>query len=383
MADHPYRLYGMPGSLYTAKVRAALRKSGLAFREHAVGEPRFLETIVPKIQRWIIPVVETPDGEIWQDGSAILDALTPLMPEDQTPTPEGPVQRVIAHLFELFGGEGLLRPAMHYRWNFDAENLAFLTDDFTNALVPGGDADAKAAFFARSSGRMRQAAAGFGVSPETGTAIEAAYKDFLDRFSAHLHQMPFLLGHRPSIGDYALLGPLYAHMGRDPAPLRLMQTRAPEVFRWCERMNAPDTGTPGHGPEAPAFLPGDEIPDSLAPLLAFIAEDYLPELTAHVAFANDWLAANPDIEPGTNGLKRPGDRSLGMAAFSWRGHDIQTLVMPYRFWLLQRLQDAADALDGDAQTRLGDILSNAGLSDLLTLRTTRRVDRQNHVEVWT
>ena len=139
MADHPYRLYGMPGSLYTAKVRAALRKSGLAFREHAVGEPRFLETIVPKIQRWIIPVVETPDGEIWQDGSAILDALTPLMPEDQTPTPEGPVQRVIAHLFELFGGEGLLRPAMHYRWNFDAENLAFLTDDFTNALVPGGD----------------------------------------------------------------------------------------------------------------------------------------------------------------------------------------------------------------------------------------------------
>jgi len=40
--------------------------------------------------------------------------------------PEDPVIKAISLLFELFGNEGLLRPAMHYRWNFDDDNLDFL-----------------------------------------------------------------------------------------------------------------------------------------------------------------------------------------------------------------------------------------------------------------
>ena len=37
--------------------------------------------------------------------------------------------------------------------------------------------------------------------------------------------------------DFGLIAPMYAHLGRDPYPLALMQSRAIHVFRWVERMN--------------------------------------------------------------------------------------------------------------------------------------------------
>jgi len=38
-----YRLYGTPGSLYTAKARSWLIKNGVPFENRAAGEPRFRE----------------------------------------------------------------------------------------------------------------------------------------------------------------------------------------------------------------------------------------------------------------------------------------------------------------------------------------------------
>ena len=49
------------------------------------------------------------------------------------------------------------------------------------------------------------------------------------------------------------MAPLYAHLGRDPVPKALMQSLAPNVYRWVERMNQPQ-------PLAGEFLAGDEIP---------------------------------------------------------------------------------------------------------------------------
>lgn len=146
-------LYGMAGSLYTAKVRAYLRKQGIAFRERAPAHPRFLEAAVPAVGRWIIPILETPEGAFLQDGADILahfEARGPRLPA----TPASPVHEAVARLFELFGGEGLLRPAMHYRWNFDAENLAFIKADFLFGLAPGVDGEAGDLIFANARCRL-------------------------------------------------------------------------------------------------------------------------------------------------------------------------------------------------------------------------------------
>jgi glutathione S-transferase len=374
-----FKLYGTPGSLYTAKARSWLIKQGVPFENRAAGEPRFRGEIVPKIGRWIIPVLEASDGELLQDGSAIIERLEADGLARWPTFPTTPRHCLIGQIFELFGGEGLLRPAMHYRWNFDAVNQPFVGLDFAAGLAtPGADPSEGAAVFQFAAQRMRKAMGSFGVSEASIPLVEAAYEEFLALFDSHLAHSPYLLGGRPTIGDYGLIAPLYAHLGRDPHPADLMKRKAHRVWRWVERMNAADLDSGEYGYPAPDLFPDDGVPDTLKALLRFVAEDYLPEVRAYVGFTNAWLAERPDLEPGTSGLARTSERVIGRVAFDWRGETIEVGVMPYRLWLLQKVQDAI----GDGP-ELNALLSETGLTDLATFRTTRRVERVNQLEVWT
>ena len=62
-----------------------------------------------------------------------------------------------------------------------------------------------------------------GVTPDTQAGVEASYEALLTDLDAHFAQFDFLFGSRPSIGDYGLIGPLYAHQYRDPASGALME----------------------------------------------------------------------------------------------------------------------------------------------------------------
>lgn len=377
------RLHGTPGSLYTAKVRSFLIKQGIPFENVPAGAAGFRETVVPAVGRWIIPVLETPDGVFLQDGSEIIDAFARRGGLRWPVLPDSPVVRVVARLFELFGGEGLLRPAMHYRWNFDAVNQPFVGRDFAAGLAAPGASEAEGeGTFAFAAERMRRAMAGFGVSPESIPLVEAAYEEFLALFDAHLAAFPYLLGGHPTVGDYSLIGPLYAHLGRDPYPADLMKRRAYRVWRWVERMNAPGLDAGEYPDCRPGLFDDDAPPATLEALMAFIARDYLPELRAMVAFADAWLEARPEIEPGSNGLKRPGDRVIGQAAFDWRGVPITVNVMPYRLFLLQKVQDAIPAAGEPGHEAVMALLHRTGLGELATLSVRRRVERRDQMEVW-
>ena len=121
-----YKLYGTPGSLYTSKARAYLIKQAIPFENRAAGEARFRAEIVPQTGRWIIPILEADDGALVQDGSEIIAHFEANGQTRFPAYPTSPRHQLIAQIFELFGGEGLLRPAMHYRWNFDETNRACL-----------------------------------------------------------------------------------------------------------------------------------------------------------------------------------------------------------------------------------------------------------------
>jgi hypothetical protein len=116
--------------------------------------------------------------------------------------------------------------------------------------------------------------------------------------------------------------------------------------------------------------------------LRFVADDYLGELRAQVRYCNEWLAQRPDLAAGTNGLRKPGDRVLGSTAFEWRGLKLETAVMPYRIYLLQRIQAAATAAPALERAAIDSLLARTGLSELLSLKTTRRVERHNNLEIW-
>lgn len=378
-----YRLFGSPSSLYTGKARSYLIKQGIRFVNCAAGEAHFREQIVPKIGRWIIPVLETPDGAVIQDGADIIAHFEANGPTRCPAYPDTPRHRLVAQIFELFGGEGLLRPAMHFRWNFDEVNRAFLARDFPSALAPTFAPEAlQASVFEMASRRMRKAMSNFGVSPETIPAIEAAYAEFLALFDAHLASSPYLLGGRATVGDWGLIAPLYAHLARDPYPSQLMKQSAFRVWRWVERMNAADQDAGEYGRPPAELFSDDAIPDTLKDLLRFVAEDYLPEIEAHVGFTNSWLAERPELEPGTSGMPRVQDRIIGEAEFKWRGHGVRVAIMPYRLYLLQKVQDAADMATPEDRAAMEALLGDTNLKPLLTLRTTRRVERRDHLEVW-
>lgn len=390
-----YTLYGSPVSLYTGKARCYLRKQGIEFVEQSPAGERYLTHIVPTVGRWIIPCLETPDGTIIQDGADIIDHFERGEGRGlrrHPAYPESPVLLAISHLFELFGGEGLLRPAMHYRWNFDDQNLAFLQSEFS-IMVPGdGSPEEKEQSFLHSSGRMRKAAVSFGVTPESMPVIEQSFEQWLELFSAHLVERPYLLGGHPTLGDYCLMAAMWAHLFRDPAPQSLIKRVAPRVGRWVERMS---TGEPYHHEYGDAcsdqLIDEDDLPDTLGEMMRYVSEEYLPEISAHVEVANRWLVDHPELETGTNGLKNPAGRGLagrhdpegsGTATFEWRGRQLTTGVMPYRFWLMQRLHDDLAGADEAGQVKTRAVFAAAGLEPLLDLRTIRRVERDNHLEVW-
>ncbi len=383
MIKKPYILYGMMASLYTAKVRAYMRYHGINFIERAAGLPEFANDIIPITNRWIVPVLKTPEEAILQDGTIILDYLNENEPHKGSMHAESPLMQAIAHLLELFGSEGLLRPAMHYRWNFDKENLDFLKVSFQDVLPPALSAEEQESFFLHASGRMRKAAKNFGVLDDLHTDVEASYHEFLDIIEAHLSKHPFLLGGRPTIADYALFGPLFAHLGRDPKPLSLMQQKAPNLFQWVERMNAP-AGNENHLylKSGSDVFSDEDIPQTLVALLKYVADEYLCEITSHVTFANDWIAKHPGIEPGTNGQKGPTKRGIGFAEFKWRDQKNSSIVMLYRFFILQRLTDHFAALDPVQQTTIRKFFADTGLEPILDLRTSRRVTRKDFLEVW-
>ena len=381
-------LYGMSASLYTGKVRAYLRQQGIAFIERGAGNPHFSNDVMPVIGRFIMPVVQTPEGEIIQDGTVILDHFEAGNLGKRSIQPENQTLRALSYLFELFGGEGLLRPAMHYRWNFDSDNLAFLISSFKDVFPPSLNDEETELAFLHASGRMRQAAVNFGVVPETFEIIESNYRDFLLRFNRHLGESSFLLGGHATIGDFGLFNALYAHLARDPHPALLMKNVAPRVYAWVERMNGPEEFQDHTVNRQGSELFGhDEVPESLLDMMRYVRDEYLPEITAHIEFTNSWLAARPEIEPGTPcaiplGANEKSRRFIGRAGFNYRGVEIETMVMPYRFFLLQRLQDCFDEAGADDQTAIRKLFHQTGLEPLLDMRTHRRVDRENHLEVW-
>lgn len=386
-----YTLYGAPVSLYTGKARSYLRSQGIDFVEVLPGTDRYLNHVVPTVGRWIIPCMEAPDGTIVQDGADIIDYFDHGPGQEHrkhSVYPQSPTLLAISHLFELFGGEGLLRPAMHYRWNFDEQNLAFLNSEFA-LVAPGAKHDEEA--FIHNSGRMRKAAVSFGVTPESIPAIEASFAEWLDLFSAHLEDHPYLLGGHPTVGDYGLIAAMWAHLYRDPAPSTLIKQRAPRVGRWVERMTSNELYVHEYPDHDGSLIDDTALPETLLALMRYVSQEYLPEIAAHVDVANQWLAENPDIETGTNGLEHPGARGLkggrglvgaGSATFEWRGQELTTGVMPYRFWLMQRLHDDLAGANEAQQQQVRAVFGSAGLEPLLDLRTLRRVERDGHLEVW-
>ena len=373
--NEPHILYAMPHSLYSGRARSYLIKNHIPFEERSTGHESFKAEVLPKGKLPTIPTLITAEGEVIRDGAAIIEHFEAA--SGRPCQPPGACQQVISALFDVIGTDGLLRPAMHYRWNFPDDNLEFVRFHFLHSQrdVPERKEKTEAMM-----SRMRHAAMIFGVTEQSQPVVEALYLEYLDALNTHFEHYPYLLGWRPCIGDFGLLAPMYAHLGRDPYPARLMQQRAPAVYRWVERMNREDQDTPEFFSTGSDFLANDEVPETLIPVLKILAEDFVPETLAAAELINSWLAEHQP-ESGTVAVGRLAE-ALGTADFTVRGETITALAQPHRFYLLQRVQDAVIALSDEKRTAVRSILAGCNMERLLAAVLSRRIVRSENLEVW-
>ncbi|MEM8615720.1 MAG: glutathione S-transferase N-terminal domain-containing protein [Pseudomonadota bacterium] len=354
-----YILYGSDMSYFSGKARAYMRWKDVAFEE-VTPTPDVMKTVLlPQIGWPVIPVVKTPDGRLVQDTSDIIDDIDRHAAGPDA-LPETPLQAYVSLLLQLFADEWLTLPAMHYRWN---HNEAWIYGEFGKTTLPDAPLDAQRQAGEAVGGRFKSFVPQLGISDETIPGIEAAYEDFLSKFSIHLEDLPYLMGTRASLADFAMIGPLYAHLYRDPASGALMQAKTPRVADWVERVIA------GKG-RSGALLADDDIPASLLPILSVQMDEQLPVLQQTAGLLEDWAKqAAPESEV---------PRGLGKVPFVTGGHGGTCAARTFPLYRLQQAQDVYHQSNHDDRVRLDAFLKAIGGEALIGFELATRLVRRNY-----
>lgn len=378
-----YTLWGGALSLFSGKVRAYLIKKGIVYREFYAGHPDFQARLRHIVRLGVTPILETPQGEVLQDSTEIIDFMERRLPANPM-IPGTPVQRIVAHLLDAYSTEHLMLPAMHYRWGEPhlSAQRSFLEAEFGRVSYLGNDRAARNAAGAKMITYFCGMYPALGGNPETAPAIEAEFLELLELLDIHFQQQPYLLGCRPTIADFGFMAPLYAHLGRDPVPAQIMALRAPNVKRWIERMNLAviaDAEFPAAGTELPA---DDTLPPTLEPVLELLFRDWTAELQANAACYHAWLAANPELPAGhpvNADAKRRVHPTLGPIEYRLRGSTIRRNSAPQTLWHFDKAAELARALEGDARQRFDALLGRVGGGEAMAIRLARPIVRQDYV----
>ncbi len=350
--DAPYRFHAFEVSYFSAKVRPALRYKGVWVDERRADYREILQ----RTGFAFIPIVITPEDETWQDSTDIYRKLEERHPEPPL-FPVGALQRMAAHLIELYTDEFALMPAMHYRWGSEL-----------------GEATARARFCAmtgstemgnKAADRMVQARFAVGASAEAGPVIEAHTRDLLDALSAHFDAHPYLLGGRQSFADCALMGPLDGHFFCDLVSRQLLLETAVPVISWIERCKFPNADQQGE------WLADDALAESLVEVLGVMGRDAAPFLLDVLCFFEAWADDRPAdlLEP---------PRAVGVCKTSLRGTPVERAAMSYVHFSVQHVLDFYGAISAADRRSVDAALSDTGWPELLTYQPRHRLCKQGY-----
>ena len=211
-----------------------------------------------------------------------------------------------------------------------------------------------------------------GVTERTEKAWQASQHNVLGLLEAHLASHDFTLGGRPALGDFGLMGPLYAHLYRDAVSGFALRTHFPLVCEWVERTNGEGAlnarsygqklysldsdgglvGRPATSDDG-EWLADDAIPDTLVPLVGVFFDEMWPVLRSSMAVLSDFIASDahePGGElPGKTFTVTPGFEAVqtgeGPLTHSFEIGSVRErrMVIPYQVWMLQRLADVLEA----------------------------------------
>lgn len=386
-----YQLFGWELSYFSGKVRAYLRYKermgdlGGGFEDVLATPELVVGLLTPATGSGAVPQLRTGDGRWVQDSSDIIDFIearhagVPVVPS----AVDAPRQALASHLVELLADEWMVVPAFWERWHYSLPDVQPNHFDY-NAMqwgsvfaagAPGNERLAAGArvfedLFGISEARSRPRGvyAGLvqlGCTEATEEAWWASLENILGLLDAHFGVHDFLLGGLPSLGDFGLLGPLYAHLYRDATSGFLLRTRHPIVSEWVERTNGTNVSARTYGQklyslgeggelvarpatsDAGRWLPDDRVPPSLDAIVAVFFEEMWPMLTSTMERTAAFIASDAH-EPGgelpakTFTADPPWQaHQTGAGAltheFEIGGLRARRMVTPYHVWMLQRV----------------------------------------------
>lgn len=332
-------LYAAPLSLYSGKARAYMDWKNVDYTEQLAHPDIYRDIIIPAVGRPVMPVVKT-DKTIIQDTTLIIDHYEQAL-DGPSIYPDTPKQKLAALLIETYGDEWLVIPAMHYRWNYNEE---WVYGEFGKVALPDGTPAQQYVIGKERGSTFRGFVPMLGINQTTIPAIEKSYETLLADLNAHFTHYDYLLGSRPCIGDFGLIGPLYAHLYRDPESGKIMERLAPKVVQWVLRMVNVETPLSGE------FLPNDEVPATLLPIIARMMSEHIPYLQNTANMLSEWAAANTDAEV---------PRAIGMTNFTVEGITGARIAIPFSLWMLQRPLDHYHANSAACDDMLSKVSGDA------------------------
>lgn len=347
-----YTQIGVQLSLYSGKTRAYLLHKRIPFVERASNPWEFFVTLPRRTHAAAVPVVITPEGEWLQDTSHIIDTLERRFPERPV-LPATPVLRFAAYLFELWGDEFWLPLAMHTRWSHADESTPLFVHDAGDALLAGFPRWLKNLFGRKHARLMQSHARNVGVTPELRPVMDRFLAIQLDALDAHFAVHAFLFGGRPSLGDYGMIAPLYAHLGRDPWSKRELIAPRRHLKAWIERMFIPESAAGGE------FWTDDRLPDTLTPMLRSIFD----EMVRYLAACADAVRKQPILPPDS----KAAPRFLESVSYPMAGGTHTRPALSYVVWMTQRLLNALAAMSVADQQRVRAWLASVGGEAVLRL----------------
>lgn len=361
--SEPYKLYGAEFSLYSGKARSYLRKKGVPFEEITSTLSVYKNFIIPRTGVRYIPVVQTPEDEVFQDTTVIIDEMEKRFPEHSV-YPATPKQKLAALLLEVYADEWLVIPAMHYRWNYPATNSKFIYGEFGSMVLPNAPGFIQRFVGKKVGNKFKGFVPKLGIHEHNIPALENSYVQLLDDLQAHFEKHDYLLGAKPCIADFGFIAPLYAHLYRDPAPGKLMRAKAPAVCDWVKRMINTEPGL-----QSGELLANDEIPTTLMPVLRRMASEHLPVLLDTDSKLDQWRKDNAD--------KSEIDRFIGMHNFEVEGVAGERLILPYALWMFQRPVDYYHELE--EKIEVDTFLQEAGFGSALQRGLKNRLARPGNI----
>lgn len=374
-------LWGAQGSFFTGKARSYLIKKGIPYREIFISDPRFGREILPKIGHFAIPVVELCDGTLIQDTTDIILHFEAQVAEPRL-LPATPVQNALAWILGCFGSESMWKLGLHYRWSYLEKQRSFVEAEFGRSLSREPNTAARTAQAAPVMEKFNGKLLELGVTPETIPAMEASFDELLDCLNEHFFHYPYLLGGRPTLADFGLIAPFYAHLARDPYPSTHMKSRAPNAFRWTERMFQTGFADAEFPDIETEFLSGDEIPQTLSPILEYFFREFGAEFSGMIGSYNQWCETHSDAAPGTL-VQDPNEAGTSHPSLSWfefehrgvRNRRRDSVDIVYH---LQRVFDVLDRLQGPAGSQLEELVTKLGGDRLMATRPRRRIAYEHY-----